>query len=235
MSVVGRDRVARLAENQFLVAADRDTRDTVLHYSRRAKDFLVEAADAGRRAGLDEKFDVGNAERHVAEFFFRRVAAEVVAPRAGGGDVAVVARPFELRADEALLDRLEPLLQVLGVGDHETHVAGEALPAARRQMELLLADVGPHVVEADREIRVAREAETDDIEKNRLRLVGDRDVQMLQQNDVADVFFAVRPLLAHNILVEFALRQAQDERIFFLLLFSFMLSLSKHYFNSYGT
>src|SRR6185295_6116339 len=96
------------------------------------------------RAALHEKLDVGNPERHVAVSLARRVAPEVIAPRTGGRDEIALARPFELRALQALFDGLEPLFEMLRIGHDKAHVAGEALRAARRQVKLLLADVDPH-------------------------------------------------------------------------------------------
>src|SRR5690242_13877825 len=111
MAVVGRNRGVGLAEDQLLVAPDRHMRGgkaaVLLDRSRRAEDFAIKVSDPFSRAALHEKFDIRNPERHIAVFLVRRIAAEVISPRAGRRDVIALARPFKLRALQALLDGLE--------------------------------------------------------------------------------------------------------------------------------
>src|ERR1051325_2811943 len=168
---VGQQLPLLRAEREIRRHGTRDSLYRISREARRAEDFAIKVSDPFSRAALHEKFDIGNPECHVAVFLARRVAAEVVAPRTRRRDVIAIARPFEVRALQALYDGLEPLFEMFRIRDDEARVTREALRAARRQVKLLLADVDPHVVEADGEIRIAREAEADDVEENRLRLI----------------------------------------------------------------
>ena len=62
-------------------------------------------------------------------------------------------------------------------------------------VHLRAAEVHPHVLEAHEEVRVARAAQSDDVEQGREALVGNADVEVLEMDDVADrAGFAVEPL-----------------------------------------
>ena len=58
-------------------------------------------------------------------------------------------------------------------------------------MKLLLAYVGPHIIQTDIEIGIAGEAETDNVKEYRQRLVRHLDIDVLKQNDIADIFLDV--------------------------------------------
>src|SRR6266540_7182185 len=64
-----------------------------------------------------------------------------------------------------------------------------------RKMKLLFADIDPHVIQSHVQIGIAGESQTHNIEKRRHRLIGNLHVDMLEQNDIADVFFSI---LAHG-------------------------------------
>src|SRR3989304_2059116 len=74
-------------------------------------------------------------------------------------------------------------------------------------MELLLADVGPHIIQTDIEIRITGEAQTDNVKEYRQRLVRHLDIDMLKQNDIADIFLDV---ISHGGLQAIALPSPFD-------------------------
>ena len=96
-------------------------------------------------------------------------------------------RPGELRAIQTRLDRFEALLQLVEVGNDQPYVPTQDLGAPSRQVELRLADVDMHVIDADRVVGIAREAEADEVEQRGLQLVRHRDVQVLHHQDAANV------------------------------------------------
>jgi len=63
-------------------------------------------------------------------------------------------------------------------------------------VELLLAGVGPHVVDAHHEVRITREPEADHVEERGHDLVRDPHVDVLEGEDVAHVLAAAVELLA---------------------------------------
>ena len=116
------------------------------------------------------------------------MAAEAVAPRAGRVDAIGVHAVGELRAGKQWRGFLEALRQFFQIGHDNADGAAQALGAAARQVALAAADVDPHVVEAGEQIRVAREAEPRDVERGRQLLVGNRQIDVFERDDVADVF-----------------------------------------------
>ena len=76
------------------------------------------------------------------------------------------------------------------VGHDQPRVAAEHLRLASRQMELLVADIDPHVRETHVHVGVARKAEPDDVEQRRQRLIVNAHVDVFERDDVADVLGA---------------------------------------------
>ena len=72
-------------------------------------------------------------------------------------------------------------------GQHEPGMAAHHLRLAGRQVELAAADVDPHVADAGHQVGVAREAEPGDVEQCGQLLVGNAGVDVLEDDDVADV------------------------------------------------
>jgi hypothetical protein len=101
--------------------------------------------------------------------------------------VLVLHRVLEPGPREAALDRRQPAGQLVEIGDDEAHVAAQHLGVAGRQVELLLPDVDPHVVERRHQVRVPGQAEAHDVEHRGDLLVGDLHVDVLERDDVADV------------------------------------------------
>ena len=74
----------------------------------------------------------------------------------------------------------------------------------RTTKELTATDIHPHVLEPRHQVRVAGEAQAHQVEGDRLRLVGHRDVDVPQFDDVAEVLD--RPVelrLGHDRVVHF--------------------------------
>ena len=115
------------------------------------------------------------------------VRPETVAPRTGQRDVAALAAPREVRAAEPRRDAAQPGLERVQIRQHEADRPAETLRLAFRQMELLATGVDPHIGAADRQMRVAGQPQSGDVEIRRRLLVRDRQVNMLEENDVADV------------------------------------------------
>ena len=203
MAVVGRLRRRRLAEDQLLSTAELHARGDALGVGRdrgrRAHDRLVEARDPRGAAGRHRELDAGHPERHVAEPGAGGEAAQPVPPRAGDGHVLVLDRVGELGPGELRLDLGEARDQRVEVGDDEADPPAEHLRCARRQVELLLADVDPHVLGGDHEVRVAREPETLHVERGGDGLVGDLHVDVLEEQDVARVLAAPVKPLGHRL------------------------------------
>src|SRR5262245_62018306 len=95
-----------LAEQQLLVLADLDARDravAVRDLGWRADHLRIEAGDAFGAADRDVELDIGEAKRDAAEARgVGLVAADAIAPGAGGFDVIVVLGEGEARAVELL-------------------------------------------------------------------------------------------------------------------------------------
>ena len=113
------------------------------------------------------------------------MAAQLVAPRARDENVLVLVLPLELGALEARRHRVETLAQRFEVGHDDAGHAAQHLGLTRRQVELLHADVRPHVVDADHEIGVAGEPHAHDPEDRGFDGIGDGDVDVLEVNDVS--------------------------------------------------
>src|SRR5579884_1637806 len=193
VAVVVRDVLA-LAKDQPLVDANFDdgrrSLAVLLQAGRRAKDLLIEALDAGRGARGYSELHVGHAQGHAGRA--GAIQPIVVAPGTRHVDVVTFVLPGEFGAPELVLDGAQPLFERVEVAHHEASVAPQHLRLAGRQVELLIADVDPHIVEAHGHVRVAGEAEPDNVEQRRQELVRLAHVHVLQQGDVADV---LRPCL----------------------------------------
>ena len=115
------------------------------------------------------------------------MAAETVAPGAGHGYVVAGVAPLEAGPLKVGRHRSKALLQGFKVGENEADVSGNLLDAAGRQVELLAADVDPHVVQAHVHVRVPGQPEPEDVEGQRRGLIGNGDVDVLQRDDVAEI------------------------------------------------
>ena len=84
------------------------------------------------------------------------------------------------------------------IPNDDADVAAQHLGPVSRQMELLLAEVHPHILETNHHVGVAGETHPNKIEKGGKLLVRRLHVDVLEQHDVAnvlgDVSFAGRTL-----------------------------------------
>jgi len=87
----------------------------------------------------------------------------------------------DLEERAAELKRLAPR-----AGEWE-EVSAQHLRLSGGQVELLLPDIDPHVLEPEHQVRVAGQPEAHDVEEGGELLVGDLHVDMLQRHDVAHV------------------------------------------------
>ena len=85
-------------------------------------------------------------------------------------------------------------LQLVDVGHHHTDGAPQHLGVALGQVELLRPDVDPHVGGAEVDVGIAGEAESAHVEQRGELLVGHRDVDVLERQQVADVLVLKLPL-----------------------------------------
>src|SRR5438874_1432328 len=114
MSVIVR-HIVRLAEDQVLVLADAHYRCPAIlvlaDACRRSHDPLVEPRDPIRRTPWRLQLDIRNTAANVAELQRGLVAAELVAPGTGDGNMAVLVLPRELGAFELRRHCGQPLGQ----------------------------------------------------------------------------------------------------------------------------
>src|SRR5947208_5142218 len=203
ITVVRADLVARLAEQQRLALADLHARRrgalVLLQARRRTDDLAIEARDAVGVAGRHRKLHVRHAKRHEAEVGTRTMQPDAVPPRARHVGVIVLDAVGVRGAAEPLLRRLQPLRQRVEVGHDATDPPARLVGIAGRQMELRASEVDPHVVEADHQIRIAGEAERGHVERRRQLLIGHAEVDVLQEDDVADILcLAIERLSRHG-------------------------------------
>ena len=89
--------------------------------------------------------------------------------------------------------------QLVEVRHHEPGDTAEDLRRGSREVKLRVAEVAPHVVEPDHQVGIPGPAERDDVELGRELLIGDADVDVLEVDDVAEVFQrAVEGLTGHG-------------------------------------
>ncbi len=155
---------------------------------RRADDLLVEARDTVGRALAHRELDVRHAERQPRELLLRRMQPEPIPPRAGDVRVARLDVVGELRALQPLGRGGQAGRQLVEVGNHQAGEPAQHLRRRRRQVELRVADVDPHVLEPDHEVRVTRQAQRDHVELRGQLLVGHTDVDVLEVDHVAEIF-----------------------------------------------
>ena len=147
---------------------------------------------------LDGELDASDPERHVAERRPCGVQAEPVAPGRSDSDVLVLDAVGELGAREQVAYTSQPRRQRVEVGHHDLDVAPHEVRLARRQVELRLAHVDPHVLDPDHDVGVAREAQALDVEGRGGPLVGHAHVDVLEHEDIADVLLA--PIVALHVV-----------------------------------
>ena len=102
----------------------------------------------------------------------------------------------EARALEWLLHLVQALQQRLAAGNHQADAAAQDLRLAGDQVELAMADIDPHVVDAGHQVGIARQTQAAHVEQGRLDLVLDQQVHMLEPDDVAEILGAAVVLLA---------------------------------------
>src|SRR5882724_1091031 len=102
MAIVLRNLFAGLTENQALRGANLHLGDGHVHILgqgiRRLHDLFVELADARCRPLRHQEFNVWNAQGHHTELWSRRMHTEMVAPRAGHVDMAILSLAGEFGA-----------------------------------------------------------------------------------------------------------------------------------------
>ena len=191
VAVPGGLRLGRLPEHEGLDAAHphpgRHPGAVVADARGRTHEGRVEPRHPGRVARRHREFHVRHAQDHIAELGGGRVAAKTVAPRAGHHDGLPLDLVGEPRPPERGADGVEPLRQLARVGHDEAGHPAQHLGLAGRQVELLPADVHPHVVHAHHEVGVAGEAHAHDPEDGGELLIGHPHVDVLERHDVAHV------------------------------------------------
>ena len=164
VAVILGQRLVGFPEAQHLRAAHADLGHCALlvfdHRRRGVHDRAVEVGDAPGGSGFDQRLYVGHAQADIAELWTRGVAADLVAPRTGHLDVVFAGLPAEGRAGQFVFESGQPPLQRIEVGHDQTDTAGEHLRVTGRQVELLLANIDPHILRPDHHIRVAGQAES---------------------------------------------------------------------------
>jgi hypothetical protein len=103
------------------------------------------------------------------------------------------------RPREPILHLAEPRRKRVEIGHDHVDEAGKHLRGAGGQVELVLPQVDPHIVETDHEVGVAREPEPHHIERGRDRLVRHPHVGVLDRDDVADVLVPPLVLFLHHV------------------------------------
>src|SRR5208282_1167493 len=192
MAVVGRQRAVGFAKQQMLPDADFDPRDSAGAILARGRlcshNLAVEPRDTVGGAPGHVEFDVRNSERDAAEALTWRGASDAISPRTPGLDEFLRLVEIETRPLQAFANPPQPPHQRLAIGHYDSNVTADNLSLVGRQMELAAAHVDPHVGGAGHQVRIARQAETGDVEDRRLLLIGNRYVDMFQRDDVAEVF-----------------------------------------------
>jgi hypothetical protein len=166
----------------------------------RAHHVAVESRDTVGGAFRHVQFDISNSKRDSTEALIGLIAPDAISPRTNGLDEIFVLLEIEACPAKPFTSSFEALDQRLTIRHDDSGVTAHKLRRRRRQMELAAADVDPHVGRAGHQIRIAREAETGDVEDGRLLLVGDRYVDVFQRDDVAEVFGSAIELSLHDSL-----------------------------------
>ena len=191
--VVFRDRAFCLLVDELLTEAHRDLGALafiiVRDRRRRVQDALVEPRDSFGGARGNEHLGVWDAEIAAREAVGTE-DADVIAPGTGHLDETVRFPPGELGIGQRLPDTFEASLQVVQTRHHHADVAAPLLGRVLQQMELLLAGVHPHDGPAEIDIGIARQADARHVEDSRKVQVRDAQVDVLQDEHVADVLFA---------------------------------------------
>ena len=187
-------RLVGFTEGQELLARHAHIKQAIAHRCAGADDLLIEARNARQRAMRDIEFDIGHAERDAAELFgIRAMAAHAIAP--GAGHIHMVFRFNEgiLRAFQPAPRAIQPMQKLRAIRQHQARCATQHLCRAGRQMELADAGIGPHIVDAGHQIRIAGQAKCADVKGRGLQLIGNLQIDMLQFHDIAHGFFCSIP------------------------------------------
>jgi hypothetical protein len=192
MPIIFRDFGSRFAENEALLGTNLHLHGGGVHVLRQRvrspKNFFVELSNAGSSAGLYREFDIGDTQRHVPKLWAWSMAAEFIAPWAGRRDITVlVLRAGKFRPGKTLLEGNQACLQGFEVRHDHPNVPWEDLRVARRQMELLLPDVDPHVFRADHHVGITGKSQASRIEGLGHFLVWHLHIEMLHTEDVPNV------------------------------------------------
>jgi hypothetical protein len=86
------------------------------------------------------------------------MALELIAPGAGGSDIAIFRRTRKRGAIQIILDADQTLLQCFEVRHHDADTAAHHLRTAGGQVKLLFADIDPHIIRTDHHVGITREA-----------------------------------------------------------------------------
>ena len=159
VSIIFRNFCGRFTENEALLGTNLHPHGGGVHVLRQGvrspEDFFVELPNAGGGAGFHREFDIGDTQCHIPKFWAWGMAAEFITPWAGRRDIPfLVLRAGKFRPGETLPDGDQPCLQGFEVRHDHPDVPWKDLRVARRQMELLLSDVDPHVFRADHHVGI---------------------------------------------------------------------------------
>ncbi len=192
--VVRGNRAARLAEDQLLVEPDRmraatPSASSVTWPARRGSRHRTARCARPFRRGVE--LDI----RHPSRSRPKRAGSGAwTRIRLPHGQLTSICAPLRSNAKRVPSSsgrtRREGRRDELEVRDDQPDPAAQHLCRAGRQVELARADVDPGVVDADAQVRVAREAQAHHVEHDRELLVGHRDVDVAELDDVADVLRA---------------------------------------------
>src|SRR5207244_13301785 len=127
------------------------------------------------------------------------MAAEFITPWTGRRDITVLMlRAGKFRPGETRPDGDEPCRQGFEVRHNHPDVSREDLRLTRRQMELLLPDVNPHVFWADHHVGITGKPQPGRVEGLGHFLVGHLHIEVLHTEDVSNVLSCTIVGLLHT-------------------------------------
>src|ERR1700735_241534 len=111
-----------------------------------------------------------------------------VAPGAGRFDHVTGLAETELRPLQELLGIVQTCQQRFEIGHHQRGGTTQHLHPPRRQMELSLADINPHVFQTGHQVWVPGKSQAHQIVSGRERLIRYRHIDVTKLNDIAEIF-----------------------------------------------
>ena len=99
------------------------------------------------------------------------------------------------------MDRAQTRQQCQLAVHDDAGMATQHLCLPARQVELAAPDIDPHVGVGNHQIGIAREPESRDVEQRGEPLVGDRDVDVFEMDDIAEIFGGAIVGLLHGAAV----------------------------------